>query len=97
MPRTGRRSTYVLLNAPSQAADLTRAMIVMRVGKLPESQLNESAAPRLRIIARNGTGVDMIHKETCLKRGIAVTNQPGGNAKAVAEVGNARIDHPIHS
>lgn len=74
-----------------------RAMIVMRVGKLPESQLNESAAPRLRIIARNGTGVDMIHKETCLKRGIVVTNQPGGNAKAVAEVGNARIDHPIHS
>lgn len=58
----------------------------MRVGKLPESQLNEKAAPRLRIIARNGTGVDMIHKDTCLQRGIVVTNQPGGNAQAVAEV-----------
>lgn len=60
--------------------------IVMRVGKLPESQLNEKAAPRLRIIARNGTGVDMIHKDTCIRRGIVVTNQPGGNAQAVAEV-----------
>ncbi|KAJ9103280.1 hypothetical protein QFC21_002703 [Naganishia friedmannii] len=65
---------------------LAYMVTVMRVGKLPESQLNETAAPRLRIIARNGTGVDMIHKETCLKRGIVVTNQPGGNAQAVAEL-----------
>lgn len=64
---------------------------VMRVGKLPESQLNETAAPRLRIIARNGTGVDMIHKDTCLRRGIVVTNQPGGNAQAVAEVSQAPV------
>ncbi|KAI5451679.1 hypothetical protein NCC49_001660 [Naganishia albida] len=60
--------------------------ILMRVGKLLESQLNEKAAPRLRIIARNGTGVDMIHKDTCVRRGIVVTNQPGGNAQAVAEL-----------
>lgn len=66
----------------------------MRVGKLPESQLNETAAPRLRIIARNGTGVDMIHKDTCLRRGIVVTNQPGGNAQAVAEVSRKPVNVP---
>lgn len=58
--------------------------LVLRTGDItPEMVL---AAPNLRIISRNGTGVDNIPLPTCRARGIAVTNVPGGNAFAVAEL-----------
>ncbi|GAA6049916.1 hypothetical protein JCM3770_007049 [Rhodotorula araucariae] len=44
-----------------------------------------SRAPKLRIIARNGVGTETVPLEKCKERGIVVTNQPGCNAKAVAE------------
>ncbi|WVQ81074.1 hypothetical protein IAT38_003196 [Cryptococcus sp. DSM 104549] len=55
-----------------RTSDITRDMMLL--------------APKLRIISRNGTGVDNIHLPTCRERGIAVTNVPGGNAQAVAEL-----------
>lgn len=57
---------------------------VLRQGKLTRAQILK--APRLKCIARNGTGYDMIDKATCLEKGIMVTNNPGGNAIPVAEV-----------
>jgi D-3-phosphoglycerate dehydrogenase len=43
-------------------------------------------APKLKIIARFGVGVDNIDVETARRFGIKVTNAPGRNANAVAEI-----------
>src|SRR5437762_3358992 len=43
------------------------------------------AAPRLRIIARAGTGVDNVDVATASARGILVVNAPGANSISVAE------------
>ncbi|WP_148252074.1 phosphoglycerate dehydrogenase [Aidingimonas lacisalsi] len=45
-----------------------------------------SIAPRLRIIARFGVGVDNIDIDAAKRHGVAVTNAPGANANAVAEL-----------
>jgi D-3-phosphoglycerate dehydrogenase len=44
------------------------------------------AADRLRVIARYGVGLDRVDMEAARKRGIVVTNTPGANAGAVAEL-----------
>jgi len=44
-----------------------------------------AAAPRLRIIARAGTGVDNVDVEAATARGILVVNSPGANSISVAE------------
>jgi D-3-phosphoglycerate dehydrogenase / 2-oxoglutarate reductase len=44
------------------------------------------SAQRLRVIARHGTGVDGIDLAAARRRGIVVTNTPGANAEAVAEL-----------
>ena len=45
-----------------------------------------SAAPRLRAIARHGTGTDGVDLAAARRRGIVVTNTPGANSEAVAEL-----------
>jgi len=43
------------------------------------------AAPRLRIVARAGTGVDNVDVDAASARGILVVNAPGANSISVAE------------
>ncbi|EIW66079.1 hypothetical protein TREMEDRAFT_45917 [Tremella mesenterica DSM 1558] len=58
--------------------------ILLRIGNMHKPQLD--LAPNLKAICRNGTGLDMIDLDECVRRGIMVTNVPGGNAKEVAEL-----------
>jgi D-3-phosphoglycerate dehydrogenase / 2-oxoglutarate reductase len=44
------------------------------------------AAPRLRVIARHGTGTDGVDLDAARRAGVVVTNTPGANAAAVAEL-----------
>ncbi|MDH7485077.1 MAG: phosphoglycerate dehydrogenase [Anaerolineae bacterium] len=44
------------------------------------------AADRLRVIARYGVGVDQVDLEAAGEKGVVVTNTPGVNATAVAEL-----------
>jgi phosphoglycerate dehydrogenase-like enzyme len=44
-----------------------------------------AACPRLRLISIWGTGTDNVDLVACRARGVAVTNTPGVNARAVAE------------
>jgi D-3-phosphoglycerate dehydrogenase len=44
------------------------------------------AAPRLRVIARAGSGVDNVDVEAATERGIVVMNAPGANSVSVAEL-----------
>lgn len=45
-----------------------------------------NAAKRLRVISRYGVGVDRVDIRAATKRGIVVTNTPGSNSVAVAEM-----------
>lgn len=49
------------------------------------------AAPDLKIICRNGVGVDNIDLEAAKARGIQIANTPGANARGVAELALALI------
>lgn len=44
-----------------------------------------SAAPKLKILARYGTGMNSVDTEAAKRHGVMVTNCPGVNANAVAE------------
>ena len=77
--RTGR--------APDQlAADLQDAdAIVVRSATKVTGPLI-AAAPKLRVIARAGTGVDNVDVPSASGRGIVVMNAPGANSISVAEL-----------
>lgn len=51
----------------------------------------EAAAPRLKIVARYGVGVDAVDLEIAERLGIIVTNTPGVNSVAVAELAVAMM------
>ena len=71
---------------PSElAADLADAdALMVRSATTVTAQLLD-AAPRLRIVARAGTGVDNVDVATASARGILVVNAPGANSISVAE------------
>jgi phosphoglycerate dehydrogenase-like enzyme len=49
------------------------------------------AAPKLRAIARAGTGVDNVDVPAASARGIVVMNAPGANSVSVAELAMALV------
>jgi D-3-phosphoglycerate dehydrogenase len=71
-------------------ADLARdladadALVVRSATKVTPALME--AAPRLRVIARAGTGVDNVDVPTATERGIVVMNAPGANSISVAEL-----------
>ncbi len=77
--RTGR--------TPDQlAGDLADSdALVVRSATTVTAQLI-AAAPRLRVIARAGTGVDNVDVPAASARGIVVMNAPGANSISVAEL-----------
>ena len=65
------------------AAKVDAVAILSRQG--PVNALVMDAAPRLRIIARHGVGVDDVDIAEATRRGILVARAPGSNTRAVAE------------
>ena len=56
------------------------------VGTTPVTEALFAAAPRLRVVAMHGVGVDHIDLEAARRRGIVVTNAPGSNDASVADL-----------
>ncbi|MBI3975611.1 MAG: phosphoglycerate dehydrogenase [Armatimonadetes bacterium] len=46
----------------------------------------QRAVPRLKVVARNGVGIDTVDVSTATHLGIAVTNAPGVNTEGVADL-----------
>jgi D-3-phosphoglycerate dehydrogenase len=72
---------------PAQlAGDLADAdaLVVRSATKVTRELID--AAPRLRVIARAGTGVDNVDVAAATARGIVVMNAPGANSLSVAEL-----------
>jgi len=66
------------------AADLADAdALLVRSATTVDARLMD-AAPKLRIIARAGTGVDNVDVPAASSRGILVVNAPGANSISVA-------------
>lgn len=59
-------------------------VLIVRSSKVPEVLM--AAAPKLQLIIRAGAGVDNIEMPAASKRGIKVSNCPGMNSAAVAEL-----------
>jgi D-3-phosphoglycerate dehydrogenase len=76
--RAGR--TPDVLGPDLQNAD---ALIVRSATKVTAALLSQ--APKLRVIARAGTGIDNVDLDAASARGILVMNAPGGNSVSVAE------------
>jgi len=63
------------------------ALIVRSATKVTRALIEQ--APRLRVIARAGSGVDNVDLEAASARGIVVMNAPGANSISVAELAMA--------
>src|SRR5262245_61306262 len=73
------------------AVDLEEAdaLVVRSATKVTPTLI--AAAPRLRAIARAGTGVDNVNVEAASARRIVVMNAPGANTFSVAELAMAQL------
>jgi D-3-phosphoglycerate dehydrogenase len=86
----------VIYNHSLNGESLTKAMaeiqpniLVVRSTKVTADTVN--ANPKLQMVMRAGAGVDTIDVAHCAKLGIFVTNCPGKNSTAVAELTMALI------
>jgi len=60
-------------------------------GTAPVTDEHLAAAPALRVVARYGVGVDAVDLDAAARAGIVVTNTPGANSEAVAELAVALL------
>jgi D-3-phosphoglycerate dehydrogenase len=56
------------------------------VGAIPLTAAHFAAAPRLRVVAMHGVGVDHIDLAAARQHGVTVTNAPGSNDASVADL-----------
>lgn len=63
-----------------------RPLQALLVGVDPVTERVMEAAPELKVIAKHGVGVDNIDIAAARRRGIVVTNAPGSNTQAVADL-----------
>jgi len=70
-------------NLKQEAAD-AEVLIVRSATKVTADLI--ANAPKLRIVARAGVGLDNVDKESCEKKGIMIINTPGASSNAVAEM-----------
>ena len=70
-------------------AEIQPNVLVVRSTKVQKEQID--ADPKLQLVIRAGAGYDTIDVIHCSKKGIYVTNCPGKNATAVAELAMALI------
>ena len=80
---------YNPFDRPLKAAELMKLVKEMDGYIAGLDEIDENvilAAPRLRVIARYGVGVDRVDLQAATRRKIAVTNTPGANAVAVSEL-----------
>jgi D-3-phosphoglycerate dehydrogenase len=82
--RSGRPLPELL--AALKSAD---ALVVRSATKVTSEVIE--AAPRLKVIARAGTGVDNVDLEAASARGVVVMNAPGANSISVAELAIAQM------
>lgn len=71
------------------AARVDPVAILSRQGPVTATVMD--AAPRLRIVARHGVGVDDVDVAEAVRRGVLVTRAPGSNTRAVAEHAMAMV------
>ncbi|WP_395107715.1 NAD(P)-dependent oxidoreductase [Actinomadura sp. SCN-SB] len=60
-------------------------------GTAPITRDHLAAAPHLRVIARYGVGVDNVDLDAAAGHGVTVTNTPGANSEAVADLAVALL------
>ena len=71
--------------AEPNAADLAVAVgAIARADAVVDAELFDRA-PRLRVVARTGVGVDLVDLEAATARGVTVVVTPGSGTRAVAE------------
>jgi D-3-phosphoglycerate dehydrogenase len=88
MRETGAEVSFKPKSLQEEIKD-AHVLIVRSATQAGESLL--SLAPKLRLVARAGVGLDNVDREYCKKRGIEVMNTPQASTNAVAEFALALI------
>jgi D-3-phosphoglycerate dehydrogenase len=69
----------------AELRDVLDTAVAWIAGNGPVTSAHLDAAPRLRIVARHGVGIDAVDLAAAADRGVVVTNTPGANSEAVAD------------
>ena len=88
LERAVREVRYNDLGRPLAAAELRERLggVCGVLAGLDEIDASVLATPGLRVVARHGVGVDRVDLAAASRYGVTITNTPGANAAAVAEL-----------
>ncbi|MCP2163874.1 NAD(P)-dependent oxidoreductase [Goodfellowiella coeruleoviolacea] len=75
----------------AELAPVLAEAVAWIAGTAPVTDAHLAAAPRLRVLARYGVGVDSVDLTAAARRGITVTNTPAANSDAVADLAIALL------